>query len=307
MGDPRKIRKNYQTPRHPWVGSRIEEERKLVHEYGLSNKKEVWRMGSLLVSYKDRAKQLLARRDKQSEIEQQQLVDKLVKLGLVKKGATFDEILGLDVRDVLKRRLQSVLIAKHLARSPKQARQMITHRHVTVDDKVVTSPGYLVALSEESTIHFAQRSPFTNEQHPERFSEEELLKQQQKESAKGKKEAGEEEAPLAFSEKDIEKAEVLSGEKKPEENEELVETEKENETSKDEKPKESAKPAEQKAESKPAKNVEDGKESDEKDVAAEPKAEPVKKEQDEKSEATPSEPKVENAAESKPVKSEEDK
>lgn len=243
MGDPRKIRKSYQTPNHPWVGSRIEDERNLRQEFGLGNKKEIWRMGSVLSQFKDRAKKLLARRDKQAEIEQQQLISRMTKLGLIKQGAGFDDILGLGIKDVLQRRLQSVMIKQHLARTPKQARQMITHRHVTVDGKVVTSPGFLVTVSEESNIMFVNRSPFVSAEHPERFSEEELKQKHEREESKTKKTDNTDEEVLAFSEKDIEQAEVLAGEKKVESVTEETKEEALKKAETKEAPKEESKPA----------------------------------------------------------------
>ncbi|MBR9692731.1 30S ribosomal protein S4 [Candidatus Woesearchaeota archaeon] len=215
MGDPRKIRKKYETPRHPWVGSRITEERELKQTYGLRNKTEAWRMATTLKQYKDRVKKLLARSDKQAQVEQQQLLDSMTRLGIIKKGATFDDILSLSIEAVMDRRLQTVLIKKNLARTPKQARQMVTHRHITIDGQVVTSPSKLVTLEEESQLGFAVRSGFINESHPERLSEEELLKRKAKADANAKKEAtdaGEE--STTFAEKAIEQAEVLAGEKK---------------------------------------------------------------------------------------------
>ncbi len=214
MGDPRKIRKKYQTPMHPWVGSRIEEERALRAEYGLGNKKEIWKMVSTLTGFKDRAKKLLARTDKQAEREREQLLARLARLGLIKRDATFDEILGLSVKNVLERRLQSILVRKHLARTHRQARQMVTHRHIMITGKVVTSPGLLVTVEEEPTILFAPRSSFSDEQHPERFSEEELVQQRVKDEAKKKKTTKQEEEVLAYDEKAIEEAEELAGEKK---------------------------------------------------------------------------------------------
>ncbi len=41
MGDPKKIRKKYETPVHPWQKTRIVEEIALLKEYGLKNKKEI--------------------------------------------------------------------------------------------------------------------------------------------------------------------------------------------------------------------------------------------------------------------------
>jgi small subunit ribosomal protein S4 len=213
MGDPKKIRKKYQTPMHPWQASRIEEERALRTEYGLGSKKEIWKMVSTLTLFKDRAKKLLAQTGKQAELEQKQLVGRLAKLGLVSMAASVDDILGLSVKDVMNRRLQTLMVRKHLARTAKQARQMIIHRHVVLAGKVVTSPSHLVSVDEEAGIGFVARSKFLNEQHPERFSEAELEVKRQKEEAKKKKVVKEEPEVLAFDEKEIAKAEVLVGEK----------------------------------------------------------------------------------------------
>lgn len=42
MGDPRKPRKKWSPPGHPWVKERLIEEMKLMGEYGLRNKREIW-------------------------------------------------------------------------------------------------------------------------------------------------------------------------------------------------------------------------------------------------------------------------
>ncbi len=218
MGDPKRIRKKFQGPMHPWSAPRIEEERGLKQEYGLRNKGEIWRTTSLLKRFKQRAMRLVALSGAQAEKEQQQLIARMARLGLIKADATSDDILGLSVKNILDRRLQTILVKRHLARSVRQARQMITHRHVTVNGRIVTSPSYPVSAEEESTVFFAPRSPFANEQHPERLSEEELLAKKRKEEARRRKEEakerGEGEAVLAYDEKDIEEVEVLVGEKK---------------------------------------------------------------------------------------------
>ena len=52
MGDPKKQRKKYTTPRHPWQRDRLDEERQLLKDYGLKNKKELWKFESLLRKFK---------------------------------------------------------------------------------------------------------------------------------------------------------------------------------------------------------------------------------------------------------------
>ena len=44
MGDPRRLKKRYSAPSHPWQKERIEEEIVLTREYGLRNKKEIWKL-----------------------------------------------------------------------------------------------------------------------------------------------------------------------------------------------------------------------------------------------------------------------
>ena len=56
MGDPKKLRKKYVTPRHPWQGSRILAEKPLIREYGLKNKKEIYKAQSLLRNFTKQAK-----------------------------------------------------------------------------------------------------------------------------------------------------------------------------------------------------------------------------------------------------------
>ncbi|MBD3209691.1 30S ribosomal protein S4 [Candidatus Woesearchaeota archaeon] len=196
MGDPRKTRSKYQGPRHPWNKERIEREKKLLQDYGLTNKKELWKAESALTNYKDNLKRLIATTGKQAERELQQLFTKLQKYGLAGNDATADDILGLTTEQLLDRRLQTLLVKKELAKNPKQARQFITHGHITVNDKKMTTPSYLVPTSEEDTIAFITSSNLTSEDHPERAAQ-----QASKEPPKTNKEKAEEPAPTTKTEK----------------------------------------------------------------------------------------------------------
>ena len=53
MGSPKKPRKKYSTPSHPWQKIRIEEEKELLKEYGLKNKKEKYWPANLQLMAKD--------------------------------------------------------------------------------------------------------------------------------------------------------------------------------------------------------------------------------------------------------------
>src|SRR3989344_184730 len=168
MGDPKKLKKKYTGPRHPWVRKAIEEERVIKKDYGLSNKRELFKINSFLKKYKDLAKRLIANPTEQSKKEERQVLEKLQKLGLLPYGSKLDDILSLVLTNVLDRRIQSVVFRKELARSMKQARQFVTHRHITVNNQEITSPSYLVSLEEENHLAFKVSSGLASEEHPER-------------------------------------------------------------------------------------------------------------------------------------------
>ncbi len=170
MGDPKKKKKKYQTPPHPWQKERIEEERKLMREYGFQNKKEIWKMKSILINFIDRTRKLIANTTKQGEKEKIQLVNRLVALGLITKTSKLEDILNLTPKDIMERRLQTLVFRKGLAKSIKQARQFIVHGHIAIDNKKITSPSYLVLAGEEPKISFSSLSQLSSLDHPERVA-----------------------------------------------------------------------------------------------------------------------------------------
>ncbi|MBU7043777.1 MAG: 30S ribosomal protein S4 [Theionarchaea archaeon] len=152
MGDPKKQRKRYDTPSHPWRKERIDKEKELVRKYGLKNKRDIWKAESKLRRIRRQARNLLGSHGEQAEIEEDKLVGKLQKLGLLKGEADLDSVLGLNIEDILERRLQSLVHRKGLARSPKQARQLVVHGHIRVGGRRITAPSYLVPVEQEETI-----------------------------------------------------------------------------------------------------------------------------------------------------------
>lgn len=170
MGDPKRQRKTYLTPLHPWSGVRIASEKVLLKGYGLKNKKEIWKMESVLRRFKIQAKNLTARdEDKQADREAKLLISKLNKLNLVSPSAKMEDVLSLSLKDVLDRRLQTFVFNKGFSKSVKQARQFIVHGHVLVGGKKVNVPSYLVLADEEGKISFDPNSNLSDSEHPERF------------------------------------------------------------------------------------------------------------------------------------------
>jgi len=151
----RRFKKRFKRPKRPYDSARIEEEAKLLSEYGLRRKREIWTAQDILRNYRRRARELIATRD---EEKIKILMDKLAKFGLLTKGKTLDDVLGLGVEDILNRRLQTIVWKKGMANTPKQARQFIVHGHVLVNGRRVTSPSYLVPVNEENKIQLALKS-----------------------------------------------------------------------------------------------------------------------------------------------------
>src|SRR5256884_4187526 len=168
MGDPRKPRKAYQTPRHPWRKDQLEEELHLVGEYGLRNKRELRGHETELSQIRGIARTLLgAEAGERGPIESQYL-RRLARLGILPESASVDNILDLNVKDLMERRLQTIVYRSGLAKSIHQARQFVSHGHISIANEIVSVPSYIVKRDEESRIAFDQRSPLTNAQHPAR-------------------------------------------------------------------------------------------------------------------------------------------
>jgi small subunit ribosomal protein S4 len=66
--------------------------------------------------------------------------------------ASLDDILNLKIEDILERRLQTIVMRKMGIKSPFQARQVVIHGHVSIGNRKVNLPGYLVKKEDESKI-----------------------------------------------------------------------------------------------------------------------------------------------------------
>jgi small subunit ribosomal protein S4 len=136
----------YQKPKKAFETSRIKEENQIKDKYGLKNKKEIWKAIAKIAYFRQRAKSLIT-----ADPEEQILfLNKLKNLGL--KTETIADVLALEVEDILQRRLATVVVAKTLATTPRQARQMIVHKKVLINNFAIDSPSYLVPINEENLI-----------------------------------------------------------------------------------------------------------------------------------------------------------
>ena len=167
MGDPRRLKKKFKKPRHPFQKDRILEELEFVGKYGLRNKREFWKARTILGNWRNIARSSRSLPPEKAAQVQETLLKSLNRLGILGSEAEFEDVLLLTVEDVLKRRLQTLVYEKGLAKTIYQARQFIVHKHIQVGGKTVNSPSYLVKKEEEDTIRFAPSSPYAMKKEQE--------------------------------------------------------------------------------------------------------------------------------------------
>lgn len=148
MGHPKRSRPKFSRPLKPWDEVRIERERKIIKEYGLRRKAEIWKTEAELTRIRELARELRAHRDEKKEKD---FLARLERLGIIGKG-TLDNVLNTKMEDLLNRRLQTLVFRKGLSTSIKHARQLITHGHIAVGERRLTWPSATVPKEMEDRI-----------------------------------------------------------------------------------------------------------------------------------------------------------
>ena len=167
MGGIRKPKKKYIPPGHPWQKTRLAEELIYVGEYGLRNKRELWRHRTQLTQFRGTARDLVALSSEERGVREGQLLGRLNRLALIDENSQLDDILNLTIRDVLERRLQTQVLRQGLAKTMHHARQLIVHGHVVLDNHRVTSPSMLLYRDQEKQLGYTPNSPYQSSLHPE--------------------------------------------------------------------------------------------------------------------------------------------
>jgi len=153
----------WKAPRRCYEKERLDRELKLVGEYGLRNKREVYRVNYVLSKTRSVARHLLTlpEKDPKRLFEGAALLRRLTRLGLLAENEQrLDYVLGLSVEKFLDRRLQTRVFASGLALSIHHARCLIKQRHIRVGKKMVNVPSFMVRVESEKVIEFAATSPF---------------------------------------------------------------------------------------------------------------------------------------------------
>lgn len=159
----RNYSKTFKRPRRPFEKERLDNELRLVGEYGLRCKRELWRVQMTLSRIRNSARTLLTLDEKEPKriFEGRALMRRMYKYGLLDENQDkLDYVLALTPQHFLDRRLQTLVFKQGLAKSYHHARVLIQQRHIRVGKQIVNIPSFMVRVDSEKHIDFALTSPF---------------------------------------------------------------------------------------------------------------------------------------------------
>ncbi len=159
MGSPKRNRRKYDKPKDIWNLARINADNALIKEFGLKNMKELWKAQHEISRLRGNVRTLLAGNGTASV--EKNIIGRLSRLGLVSPDTQLEKLLDLNEQAMLSRRLQTVVFRRGLARTVKQARQLIVHGFISVNGHKVDKPGYMVLASEEEGIGYFKHIDIT--------------------------------------------------------------------------------------------------------------------------------------------------
>ncbi|KAI5416749.1 40S ribosomal protein S9-2 [Lathyrus oleraceus] len=154
--------KTFKKPRRPYEKERLDAELKLVGEYGLRCKRELWRVQYALSRIRNNARNLLTLDEKNPRriFEGEALLRRMFRYGLLDETQNkLDYVLALTVENFLERRLQTLVFKSGMAKSIHHARVLIRQRHIRVGRQVVNIPSFMVRVDSQKHIDFSLTSP----------------------------------------------------------------------------------------------------------------------------------------------------
>merc|ERR1739841_84494 len=150
-------------PRRTYEKERLDSELKLIGQFGLKNKREIWRVRLALAKIRSTARTLLTKDEKDPSriFEGQALMRRMIRYGILDEDKQrLDYVLSLNIENFMERRLQTLVFKRGLAKSIHHARVLIRQRHIRVGRQVVNVPSFMVRVESQPHIEFAVNSPF---------------------------------------------------------------------------------------------------------------------------------------------------
>lgn len=155
--------KTFLPPRRPYEKERLDQEMKLLGEYGLRCKREIWRAQLALAKVRSAARKLLTldEKDPKRLFEGDAMLRRLVRYGVLNQDEKrLDDVLRLTTQRFLDRRLQTLVHKSGQAKSVHHARVLIFQRHIRVGKQLVNQANFMVRGDSENHIDYSTHSPF---------------------------------------------------------------------------------------------------------------------------------------------------
>jgi small subunit ribosomal protein S9e len=131
----------------------------LVGQYGLKNKREVWRVQYILARIRKAARDLLTldETDPKRLFEGEALINRMLRIGVLNKDQQkLDYVLGLTTKQFLDRRLQTIVFHSNNAKSIHQSRSLIFQKKIAIHKgnrrQIIDIPSFIVRKENESNI-----------------------------------------------------------------------------------------------------------------------------------------------------------
>ena len=155
----RNYSKTSSNPKRPYEKERLDSELLLIGEFGLKNKREVWRVQYILTRIRRAARDLLTleENDPRRIFEGKALINRMMRIGvLTKEQNQLDYVLGLTTKQFLERRLQTIVRNDRNAQSIHQARTLIFQKKIALTKglrrQIINIPSFIVRVENQGNI-----------------------------------------------------------------------------------------------------------------------------------------------------------
>ncbi|CAK0827192.1 unnamed protein product, partial [Prorocentrum cordatum] len=146
--------KTFRKPKRPFEKERLDSEMKIVGEYGLKNKREVWRVQYALAKIRTAARHLLTLDEKSEQrmFQGEALLRRMIRIGLLMESEKkLDYVLGLTSAKIMERRLQTKVFKLGLAKSIHHARVLIRQLSASASRSATSRPSWCASTARSTS------------------------------------------------------------------------------------------------------------------------------------------------------------